>query len=106
MNRSFFSHKLGKYVFCELEPITKEEWDSIPDEPGKLSAVEYPDGYYKVVDYFTEDDCIYMTYEEWERAGKPDVIVIDDEDLRAMDEKGLWRVRVQGERGGQNAEVG
>lgn len=92
IKRSFDSYKLGKWVYCTLKPISKEEWDAIPDEPGKLSAVAYPDGYYKVVDYFTEDDCVYLTYEEWEKAGKPYVIVIDEEDRRSMDENGKWRV--------------
>lgn len=93
VRRSFFSEKLGEYVFCHLEPISKEEWDAIQDEPGKLKAVEYEDGYYRVVDYFTEKDCVYMTVEEIEKAGNPDAIVIDEADERKMEETGKWRVR-------------
>ena len=94
VRRSFFSEKLGEYVFCDLERISEEEWNSIPDEPGKLSAVEYDDGYYRVVDYFTEKDCVYMGVKEIEKAGNPDVIVIDDEDYSKMEESGKFRVMV------------
>jgi len=93
MRRSFFSRKLGEWVFCDLEPISKEEWEAIPNAPGKLSAVAYDDGYYRVVDYFTESDCIYLNQEQMEAAGRPPVIDIGEEDRRMMDEKRMWRVR-------------
>jgi len=96
MNETFFfSRKLGKWVWGKLKPISKEEWDSIEDEHGSLSAVTWDEKeYFRVVEYdaFTEDDCVLLTEEEWRKAGTPPAFAFSEEDGRKLDEKGLFRV--------------
>jgi len=91
----FFSRKLGKWVWGKLKPISKEEWDSIEDKPGILSAVTWDEKeYFRVAEYdaFTEDDCVFLTEEEWQKAGKPPAFAFNEEDGQELVEKGLFRV--------------
>jgi len=92
---SFHSYKLDKFVYVSMTPITKEEWEEIPDIPGELNAVAWPslNAWFKVVEYFTEDDIIYLTHYEWEKAQRPVLIFKGLEDEKDLGEQEIVRVR-------------